>query len=79
MTQAILYFCGAIITVFLLLIVQAFTLAVIAWRWGFLPSAVKKHTLLRIEEIINDNYRAESDNDYLGNIGNSDFSNLDTD
>ena len=54
MTQAILYICGAIITVFLLLIVQTFTLAVIAWRWGFLPNAVKKHTLLRIEEIIND-------------------------
>ena len=79
MTQAILYICSAIITVFLLLIVQTFTLAAIAWRWGFLPSAVKKHTLLRIEEIINDNYRAESDNDYLGNIRNSDFSNFDTD
>ena len=79
MTQAIIYICGAIITVFLLLIVQTFTLAAIAWRWGFLPSAVKKHTLLRIEEIINDNYRAESDNDYLGNIGNSDFSNFDAD
>ena len=79
MTQAILYLCGAIITVFLLLIVQAFTLAAIAWRWGFLPSAVKKHTLLRIEELINDNYRTENSDDYLGDIRNSDFSNFDTD
>ena len=39
MTEAILYICGAIITIFLLLIVQTFTLAVIAWRWGFLPPA----------------------------------------
>ena len=79
MTQAILYICGAIITVFLLLIVQTFTLAMIAWRWGFLPPAVKKHTLLRIEELINDNYKAENSNDYLGDIRNSDFSNFDTD
>ena len=79
MTQAILYFCGAIITVFLLLIVQTFTLALLAWRWGFLPSAVKKHTLLRIEELLNDNYKAENSNDYLGDIDNSDFSNFDTD
>lgn len=79
MTQAILYFCGAIITVFLLLIVQTFTLALLSWRWGFLPPAIKKHTLLRIEEIINDNYKAESNNDYLGNIRNSDFSNFNTD
>ena len=79
MTQAILYICGAIITVFLLLIVQTFTLALLGWRWGFLPPAVKKHTLLCIEEIINDNYKAESDNDYLGDIRNSDFSNFDTD
>ena len=79
MTQAILYFCGAIITVFLLLLVQTFTLALLAWRWGFLPPAVKKHTLLRIEEIINDNYKTEVNNDYLGDIRNSDFSNFDTD
>lgn len=79
MTTAILYICGAIITVFLLFIVQTFTLAAIAWRWGFLPPAVKKHTLLRIEEIINDNYRAENSNDYLGDIHNSDFSKFDTD
>lgn len=79
MTQAILYLCGAIITVFLLLIVQTFTLALLAWRWGFLPPAIKKHTLLRIEEIINDNYKSENSNDYLGDIRNSDFSNFDTD
>lgn len=79
MTQAILYLCGAIITVFLLLIVQTFTLALLAWRWGFLPPAIKKHTLLRIEEIINDNYKSENSNDYFGDIRNSDFSNFDTD
>lgn len=78
MTNAILYIGGAIITVFLLLIVQTFTLAAMAWRWGFLPPAIKKHTLLRIEELINDNYKAESNNDYLGDIRNSDFSNFDT-
>jgi hypothetical protein len=80
MTQAMLYICGAIITVFLLLIVQTFTIAMISWRWGFLPPAVKKHTLLRIEEIINEhNYKAESDNDYLDNNLYGDFHYTDTD
>ena len=79
MTQAILYICGAIITVFLLLIVQTFTLALLCWRWGFLPSAVKKHTLLRIEELLNDNYSAENANDYIGNNTFSDISNFNAD
>lgn len=79
MTQAILYICGAIITVFLLLIVQAFTLALLAWRWGLLPPAVKKHTLLCIEELLNDNYSDENANDYIGNNLFSDVSNFNVD